>query len=72
MTSSRTTALGEITINNEQLRRENDFLKANNDVLKDKITLLKAKQKDEMEQLTMLLVRYVDVNNENQIQQINS
>ena len=42
MTSSLTTALEEMTINNEQLRRENDVLKTdntqlrtNNDAMKD-------------------------------------
>ena len=48
MTSSLTTPLKEMTINNEQLRRENDVLKADitqlrtdNDGMKDKIKQLK-------------------------------
>ena len=96
MTSSLTTAL---TINNEQLRREVDLVKAenkaikdeitqlrreddllkgdntqlraNNDAMKDEITQLKDKRKDEIGQLTTLLDKMV-VNNENQMQQINS
>ena len=58
MTSSLTTALEEMTINNEQLRREVDDLKTqlrtNNDVMKDENKQLKSnidKQKDEMEWL---------------------
>ena len=61
MTSSLTTALEEMTINNEQLRREVDLLKVDNtqlranvDTLKDKITQLKDKQKD-----AILLVRWL-------------
>ena len=46
-----------MTINNEKLSREVDILKANNDAMKDEITRLKAKQKDEIGQLTTLLVR---------------
>ena len=67
-----------MTINNEQLRRENDVLKTdntqlrtNNDAMKDEIIQLQAKQKDEIGQLTTLLDKMA-VNNENQIQQINS
>ena len=48
MTSSLTTALEEMTINNEQLRRENDVLKTdntqlrtNNDAIKDEIGQLR-------------------------------
>ena len=48
MTSSLTTALEEMTINNEQLRREIDVLKTdvtqlktNNDAMKDEIGQLK-------------------------------
>ena len=78
MTSSLTTALKEMTINNDQLRRENDVLKTdntqlrtNNDAMKDEIIQLQAKQKDEIGQLTTLLDKMAD-NNQNQIQQINS
>ena len=78
MTSSLTTALEEMTINNEQLRREVDVLKTDNtqlrtdnDVMKDEIIQLQAKQKDEIGQLTTLLNKMA-VNNQNQIQQINS
>ena len=63
---------------NEQLRRENDVLKTDitqlrtsNDAMKDENTQLKAKQRNEIAQLTTLLDKMV-VNNENQIQQINS
>ena len=66
MTSSLTTALEEMTVNNEQLRRENNALKvdntqlmANNDAMKDHITQLKDKQKDEIGQLTTLMVRWL-------------
>ena len=62
-----------MTINNEQLRRENDILKDDNtqlrnnidkqrdeiDAMKDEITQLKDKQKDEIGQLTNLLVRWL-------------
>ena len=109
MTSSLTTALEEMTINNEQLRREvdvlktdntrlrtdndamkneNEQLKANNNAMKDENKQLKANSdkerdeigelkaenmitKDESKQLTTLLDKMA-VNNENQIQQINS
>ena len=89
MTSSLTTALEEITINNEQLRREIDVLttdntqlRTENDAMKDEIIQLQskqkdefiqlqAKQKDEIGQLTTLLDKMA-INNENQIQQINS
>ena len=74
-----------MTVNNEQLRIEVDVLKTENDMvkvdntqlranvdaMKDEITQLKAKQKDEIGQLTTLLDKMA-VNNENQIQQINS
>ena len=56
-----------MTINNEQLRRENDDLKTD-------ITQLRSNNdamKDENKQLTTLLDKMA-VNNENQIQQINS
>ena len=50
MTSSHTTALGQMTINNEQLRKENDVLKTDitqlrtsNDAMKDEIGQLKIK-----------------------------
>ena len=67
MTSSPTTALEEMTINNEQLRRENDDLKVDNTQLKtDNDTM-----KDEVKQLTALLDKMA-VNNQKQMQQINS
>ena len=63
---------------NEQLRRENDVLKTDitqlrtsNDAMKDENTQLKAKQRDEIGQLTTLLDKMA-VNNQNQMQQINS
>ena len=67
MTSSRTTALEEMTINNEQLRRENDVLKTDNTQLRTDNDAMK----DEIGQLTTLLDKMA-VNNKNQIQQINS
>ena len=84
-----------MTVNNKQLRRENDDLetditqlrtdndamnneikqlKANNDKQRDEIGELKAENlitKDESKQLTTLLDKTA-VNNENQLQQINS
>ena len=49
MTSSLTTTLQEMTINNEQLRKENDVLKtdntqlrSNNDTMRDEIVQLRA------------------------------
>ena len=67
-----------MTINNEQLRRENDVLKTDNtqlrtnsDAIKNEITQLQAKQKDEIGQLTTLLDKMA-INNQNQMQQINS
>ena len=81
MTSSLTTALEEMTINNEQLRREVDVLttdntqlRTNNDAMKDEIIQLQGnndKQKDEIGQLTTLLDK-MTVTNQNQVQQINS
>ena len=67
MTSSLTTDLEEMTISNEQLRREVD-------VIKTEATQLRTdndKQKDETGRLTTLLDKMA-VNNENQLQQINS
>ena len=61
MTSSLTTAL------EEQLRRENDVLKTDNTQLRTNNDAMK----DENKQLTTLLDKMA-VNNENQIQQINS
>ena len=61
MTSSLTTALEEMTINNEQLRRENDVLKTdvtplrtNNDAMKDENKQLRTENdamKDDIGQL---------------------
>ena len=65
MSSSLTTALEEMTINNEQLRREVDVLKTDNtqlrtdnDAMKDEMVQLQInndKQKDEIGKLTTLL-----------------
>ena len=41
MTSSLTTALEEMTINNEQLRGEVDLVKAENEAVKDEIRQLR-------------------------------
>ena len=81
MTSSLTTALEEMTINNEQLRRENDILKSDimqlrtdNDAMKNEIIQVQGnndKQKDEIGQLTTLLDKMA-VTNQKQTQQINS
>ena len=75
-----TTTLEEMTINNEQLRRENDALKsdntqlrANNDAMKDEMVQLKAnndKQKDENAELATLL-EMMAINNEDQTQRAN-
>ena len=61
MTSSLTTALEEMTINNEQLRRENDVLKTdisqlrkNDGAMKDEVKQLKVnndKQRKQVKQL---------------------
>ena len=58
-------------INNEQLKRENDVLKAKIDTMKDEIIQLQANQKEENKQLMTLLDKMA-INNENQIQQIKS
>ena len=62
-----------MTINNEQLRRENDVIKSDNtqlrtsvDAMKDQITQLKVKHRDEIGQLTTLMNK-ISVNNEKQI-----
>ena len=67
-----------MTVKIKQLKSENDILKANNAQLRtdnvameDKIMQLQAKQKDEIEHLTTVLNKMF-VNNNNQIQQINS
>ena len=80
MTSSLTTALEEMTINNEQLRREVDVLttditqlRTDNDAMKDEIIQLQInndKQKDEIGKLTNLLDEMAI--NQKQTQQINS
>ena len=62
MTSSLTTALEEMTLNNEQLRREIDLLKIKNDLVKAENKVMKDendKQKDEITQLTTVLVRWL-------------
>ena len=58
----------------EQIRKQNDSLKANNDAMKDEVTQLKAnndRQKVEIAQLTTVLDKMAS-NNEDQMQQINS
>ena len=67
MTSSLINALGEITINNEQLRREVDVLKTDN----IQLNANNDEQKDKIEQLTNLLNR-MEVNEEKQLRQIRS
>ena len=61
MTSSLTTALKEMTINNEQLKGENDFLKTditqlrtNIDAMKDEIGQLKVNNDKQRDQVTQL------------------
>ena len=71
MTSSLTTGLEDMRRENDVLKADNTQLRTNNDQLKDEITQLKAKQRDEIGQLTTLLDKMA-VNNESQIQQINS
>ena len=78
MTRSLTTALEEMTINNEQLRRENDVIKSDNtqlrtsvDAMKNEITQQKIEitlQKNEITQLQTQMA----VDNENKMQQIYS
>ena len=68
MTNSLTTALEEM---NEQLRRENDVLKTEIEMAKDELKTNNDKQKDDITQLITLLNKMA-VNNENQMQQINS
>ena len=60
-----------IKIDNTQLRTSNDAMKNEITQQKNEMIQLKAKQKDEIGQLTTLLDKMA-VNNENQIQQINS
>ena len=56
---------------NEQLRRENDILKTEIEMAKDELKTNNDKQKDDITQLITLLNKMA-VNNENQMQQINS
>ena len=56
---------------NDVLKTDNSKLRTNNDAMKNEIIKLQAKQKDEIEQLTTLLDKMA-VNNQNQIQQINT
>ena len=56
---------------NDVLKTDNSKLRTNNDAMKNEIIQLQAKQKDEIGQLTTLLGKMA-VNNQNQIQQINS
>ena len=67
MTSSLINALGEMTINNEQLTREVDVLKTDN----IQLNANNDEQKDKIEQLTNLLNR-MEVNEEKQLWQISS
>ena len=54
---------------NNGLKADNTHLRTSIDAMKDEITQLKAKQKDEIGQLTTLLDKTA-LNNENQRQQI--
>ena len=56
-----------MTINNEQLRRQNDIVKNDNTQLRTNVDAMR----NEIRQLTSLLDK-MSVNNENQMQQINS
>ena len=56
-----------MTINNEQLKRQNDIVKTDNTQLRTNIDAMR----NEIRQLTSLLDK-MSVNNENQMQQINS
>ena len=67
MTNSLATALEEMTINNEQLKRENDVLKADSMELKTSNEVMQ----DENKQLSALL-DMMAVNTENKAQQISS
>ena len=69
MTSSLTTALEKMNINNEQLKREVDVLKVDNtqlranvDILKDEITELQDKQKDANLLVNWLLIMKINCN----------
>ena len=61
----------QLRTNIDAMKNEITQLNANNNKQKDEITQLKAKHKDEIRQLTTLLDKMA-VNNENQIQQINT
>ena len=54
---------------NNSLKADNTQLRTSNDAMKDEITQLKAKQKDEIGQLTTLLDKTA-ASNESQLQQI--
>ena len=71
MTTLSTTALEEMRKENNVLKTDNTQLRTEVDAMKDEITQLKAKQRDDIGQLTTILDKMA-VNNENQIQQINS
>ena len=74
MTSSLTTALEEMTVNNEQLRKEVVALKTKKNMIMKQNTQLWTNNdvmKDEYKQLTTLLNNMADYN-ENQMQRIKS
>ena len=52
MTSSLTTALEEMTINNEQLRRENDVIKSDNTQLRTTVDAMKNKITQQRNEIT--------------------
>ena len=69
MTSLLTTTLEEMKKENNGLKADNTQLRTSNDAMKDEITQLKAKQEDEIGQLTTLLDKTA-ASNESQLQQI--
>ena len=74
MTSLLTTALEEMRREVDVFKTDNTQLRTNNDAMKNEMVYLKSnneKQKDENKQLTTLLDKMA-VNNQNQMQQINS
>ena len=71
MTSSLTTALEEMTINNEQLRRENDVIKTDNTQLRTSVDAMKNEITQQKNEITRLQTKMA-VDNENKMQQIYS
>ena len=71
MTSSLTTALEEMTINNEQLRRENNVIKSDNTQLRTSVDTMKNEITQQKNEITQLQTKMA-IDNENKMQQIYS